>query len=351
MEKVKTTKLHLLRRYFENLFMKESDSIDSFFTHVIGLVTQIRSHGEILEERRIVEKLLRVLPSKFDVIVTTIEETKDITNFLVDELHASLITHEQRLSRNGNSSLEHAFKTQMSFGRGRCQSRGNKRGRGRSQNRGGRNSPTNARGRGSNLNQNQGQGSSQQSGQHHAQGQSEESKAYRLYNPSTKKFFVRRYVQFIEEEAWDGRIDKVMNVKTSLTHDEDDDEMAEIRPHTAAPTQGQQETPLRRNESAFPSTPQGGNSSASSSTCTPNERDKKFRNLSDIYEEGMNSLFALYCHVDDPIHLEDEIKDRKWIEVMDEEMNAIERNKTWNLVELPKGKEVIGVKWVLQDQE
>eukprot|EP00253_Pinus_taeda_P029158 PITA_29158 len=60
----------------------------------------------------------------------------------------------------------------------------------------------------------------------------------------------------------------------------------------------------------------------------------------------MNFLFALYCHVDDPIHFEEEIKDKKWIEAMDEEMNAIERNKTWELVELPKGKEVIGVKWV-----
>eukprot|EP00253_Pinus_taeda_P018863 PITA_18863 len=53
----------------------------------------------------------------------------------------------------------------------------------------------------------------------------------------------------------------------------------------------------------------------------------------------MNSLFALYCHVDDPIHFEDEIKDEKWIEAMDEEMNAIERNKTWDLVELPKGND------------
>eukprot|EP00253_Pinus_taeda_P031937 PITA_31937 len=175
MEKVKTTKLQLLRRDFENLCMKESDNIDSFFTQVIGLVTQIRSHGEILEERRIVEKLLRVLPLKFDVIVTTIEETKDLTNFSVDELHASLITHEERLSRNENSSLEHPFKTHMSFGRGRGQGEGNKRGRGRSQNRGGRNSPANTQGRGSNPNQNQGQGSSQQSGQHHAQGQREHS--------------------------------------------------------------------------------------------------------------------------------------------------------------------------------
>eukprot|EP00253_Pinus_taeda_P012215 PITA_12215 len=31
---------------------------------------------------------------------------------------------------------------------------------------------------------------------------------------------------------------------------------------------------------------------------------------------------------------------------MDEEMNAIERKKTWDLVELPKGKEFFGVKWV-----
>eukprot|EP00253_Pinus_taeda_P019317 PITA_19317 len=171
MEKVKTAKLQLLRRDFENLNMKESDNIDSFFIHVIGLVIQMRTHGEVLEERRIVEKLLRVLPSMFDVIVTTIEETRDLSNFSFDELHASLITHEHRLSRNENSSLEQAFKTQMSFGRGRGQGKGNKRGRGRSQNRGGRNSPTNAQGRGSNPNQNQGQGSNQQRGQHHAQGQ------------------------------------------------------------------------------------------------------------------------------------------------------------------------------------
>ena len=60
----------------------------------------------------------------------------------------------------------------------------------------------------------------------------------------------------------------------------------------------------------------------------------------------MNSLFALYCHVEDPIHFEEAINDKKWIDAMDEEMNAIEKNKTWELVDLPKGKEVIGVKWV-----
>ena len=181
MERVKTTKLQLLRKDFENLRMKESDNIDSFFAQAIGLVTQIRSHGETLEERRIVEKLLRCLPSKFDVIVTTIEETKDLSNFSVDELHASLITHEQSLSRNENSSLDQAFKTQMSFERGRGQGRGNKRGRGKSQYRGGRNSSANIQGRGSNPNQNQGHGRSQQSRQHHAQGQRYEKSNVQCY--------------------------------------------------------------------------------------------------------------------------------------------------------------------------
>ena len=105
-------------------------------------------------------------------------------------------------------------------------------------------------------------------------------------------------------------------------------------------------TPLRSDNNASPSTPQGAYLSASRSTSSASERGTRFRNLNEIYEqevanEGMKSLFALYCHVDDPIHFEEAVKDKKWIDVMDEEMNAIEKNKTWELVDLPKGKEVI----------
>ena len=109
--------------------MKEFDTIDSFFTLLIRLVTQMRSHGETIEERRIVEKVFRGLPSRFDLIVTTIEETRDLSNFVVDELHASLMRQEQRLGRTTNSSLEHPFKTQISFRRERGQGKGNYRGK------------------------------------------------------------------------------------------------------------------------------------------------------------------------------------------------------------------------------
>ena len=36
----------------------------------------------------------------------------------------------------------------------------------------------------------------------------------------------------------------------------------------------------------------------------------------------------------------------KWSEAMDKEMNSIQSNKVWELVELPEGKKPIGCKWV-----
>ena len=59
-------------------------------------------------------------------------------------------------------------------------------------------------------------------------GYCEDSKGYRLLNPSTKKFVIKRDVQFIEEEAWDGSIEKPVNVKSCLSHDEYEGDVVEI---------------------------------------------------------------------------------------------------------------------------
>ena len=104
-------------------------------------------------------------------------------------------------------------------------------------------------------------------------GYCEDSKGYRLYNPSTKNFLISRDVQFIEEEAWDGSIEKTVNVKSYLSHDEDEGDMVEINNSSVAqppPTQGNKgtpqaaaRTPLRRSGSASPSTQHGVELSAS----------------------------------------------------------------------------------------
>jgi hypothetical protein len=79
MAKVKTTKFQMLRRDFEIICMKENESIDSFYTQVIGVVNQIRSHKENLEDTRIVEKILRSLHTKILLVVVAIEETNNLS--------------------------------------------------------------------------------------------------------------------------------------------------------------------------------------------------------------------------------------------------------------------------------
>eukprot|EP00253_Pinus_taeda_P018564 PITA_18564 len=104
----------------------------------------------------------------------------------------------------------------------------------------------------------------------------DEPNAYKLYNPLTKKVIISRDVQFIEEEVWDGSLEKITNVKACIPHE-----------------------------------------------------DKEKLTTSNY-----------------PIHFEDAVKEEKWVATIEEEIEAIERNDTWELVSLPKGKHAIGVKWV-----
>ena len=50
----------------------------------------------------------------------------------------------------------------------------------------------------------------------------------------------------------------------------------------------------------------------------------------------------------DPIVYEEVVKEKKWREAMDGEIKSIEKNKTWELTDLPKGQKTIGVKWVFK---
>eukprot|EP00253_Pinus_taeda_P030830 PITA_30830 len=83
-------------------------------------------------------------------------------------------------------------------------------------------------------------------------------------------------------------------------------------------------TSLRSQASSSQSMPQSARPSEMSSPSLANTRRPKSRNLNEIDEKD---------EVDSSAAMEEEIK-------------AIERNGTWELVNLPKRKQVIGVKWV-----
>ena len=78
LDKVRTSKLQFLRRDFESLSMKDLENVDTFYTRVVGLINQLKSHGEAISYQRVVEKNLRILPPIFESLVVTLEENKDM---------------------------------------------------------------------------------------------------------------------------------------------------------------------------------------------------------------------------------------------------------------------------------
>ena len=110
LDKVNTSKLQILSRDFESLCMKDSEDVDTFYTRVVGLINQLKYHGEAIEDQGLFEKFLKILPPIFENLVVTLEEHTDMSTSTIDELQASLINHEHRLSKT-QTSLEGAFAT------------------------------------------------------------------------------------------------------------------------------------------------------------------------------------------------------------------------------------------------
>jgi len=136
--KVKRAQLQALRREFEVLEMKDGETITDYFSRVMLVVNNMSNNGEVMRESQIVEKILRTLTEKFNYIVVSIEESKDIASLSVDELQSSLVVHEQKFRKKVKEE-EHVLKVtqEEGFGRGRGRNAsGSYRGRGR-----GRSSP------------------------------------------------------------------------------------------------------------------------------------------------------------------------------------------------------------------
>ena len=47
-----------------------------------------------------------------------------------------------------------------------------------------------------------------------------------------------------------------------------------------------------------------------------------------------------------PVNIEEALTDPKWVHSIREEMGALQRNETWNLVPLPVGNKTVGCKWI-----
>jgi len=93
--KVKSSRIQILTTKFESLKMKEDETIQYFYMIALDIANSFDSLGEKLsDESHNYRKILRSLPKRFDMKVTTIEEAQDISSMNIEELIESLQNFE-----------------------------------------------------------------------------------------------------------------------------------------------------------------------------------------------------------------------------------------------------------------
>ncbi|KAL5798657.1 hypothetical protein ACOSQ2_003477 [Xanthoceras sorbifolium] len=69
-----------------------------------------------------------------------------------------------------------------------------------------------------------------------------------------------------------------------------------------------------------------------------------------ISYEGLSSSYKIFAHnisqVSVPVNIQEAMSIPEWKNAVMEELGALQKNKTWDIIELPKGKKAVGCKWV-----
>jgi hypothetical protein len=152
---------------------------------------------------------------------------------------------------------------------------------------------------------------------------------YKLYNPITKMVIMSRDVIFEEDKSWQWNDDQeaVKWISTDLILEDEVEVPTVLAEGTILPAEPQSPVhrfPVfnRRNTLESSSTP----SSASSL-----EGPRRMRNLDELYDVTQvmedTTLFCFFAD-SDPLNFNEAVTEEKWIEAMDEEIHAIEKNDT-----------------------
>lgn len=78
--------------------MKMKEIVNEYFSRTFTIANKMKVNAEDKGNTTIVKKILRSMTPKFDYVVCSIEESKDLDTLTIDELQSSLIVHEQRMS-------------------------------------------------------------------------------------------------------------------------------------------------------------------------------------------------------------------------------------------------------------
>ncbi|XP_070668918.1 uncharacterized protein [Malus domestica] len=135
-------------------------------------------------------------------------------------------------------------------------------------------------------------------------------KGYRLFNLKTQKINILKDVVFNEDTRWNREDGVKVNISVPMIIGGTDNSESSQNPQNAI-----------------------------SQNSTPSSTPVKLKSLSEIY------VACNFCIVE-PENFEEAESDIAWKKAMEDEMAMIEKNSTWELVNRPSEKPMIGFKWV-----
>ncbi|KAG7571799.1 Zinc finger CCHC-type superfamily [Arabidopsis suecica] len=184
------------------------------------------------------------------------------------------------------------------------------------------------------------------------------SKAYRLLDPPKKKIVVSRDVIFDETKGWkwnNSEIEKDSDAGTfslsfgefgnnGIREENTTEETENTENENIDDTESMEETTV------IPNTETSEDQTQPKVTITRSGREViRPRYLNDyILLAEIECERLLLVINDEPWDYNEAKKSEKWKEACVEEISSIEKNKTWDLVELPAGAKAIGLKWVFK---
>ena len=74
--------------------MKDIESVKSYSDRLMDIINQIRLLGEVVEDQKVVKKIMVSLPQKFEAKISAIEESCGLNTLSIAELTSKLLVQE-----------------------------------------------------------------------------------------------------------------------------------------------------------------------------------------------------------------------------------------------------------------
>ncbi|OMO51183.1 Integrase, catalytic core [Corchorus capsularis] len=108
--KVRRLQVTNLRRQFENLKMKDDETVRQYSERIMTIINKMRLLGSAdISQERIVMKLVDTLPAKYEAKLSSLEDTRDMSTVSLSEIVNALQAFEQRQAARDQDSVEGAF--------------------------------------------------------------------------------------------------------------------------------------------------------------------------------------------------------------------------------------------------